>query len=148
MRPETEGDEKLTKAQLVRVHLAIHTTAGLAAAVGAGLAQLPCSDAAALAPVEAAMVVSIASAFGIRLNQASAEATLAGATATLCGRGLSQIAVGWLPGFGNACNALTAAITVQLVGWAAAADFDHRANGPAKGKGEEKDDGKKGRKPP
>jgi uncharacterized protein (DUF697 family) len=87
--------------------------------------------------MEVALTISIGGIFGIRLNQSSAEATLASTTATLCGRGLSQVLVGWLPGIGNICNAATAAIVLQLVGWAVAMDFDSRAKAPTKGKEKE-----------
>ena len=96
------------------------------------MAQLPCSDAVAIAPVEVTLTVAIGGIFGIRLNQSSAEATVASTTATLCGRGLSQVLVGWLPGFGNVFNAVTAAAVVQLLGWAVAKDFDSRAKGKEK----------------
>ena len=39
--------------------------------------------------------------------------------ATLTGRTASQALVGWLPGYGNAINAATAAAVTEAVGWAA-----------------------------
>lgn len=129
----------MTKTQCARCHLAIHATSLAAAGIGAGLAQLPCSDSVAIVPIEIAMVIALGGVFSVRLNQISAEATLASATATLCGRGLSQALIGWIPGVGNACNAATAAFVVQLVGWAVVADFDKRTNSSAKGKEKEAD---------
>ncbi|HQP39712.1 MAG TPA: hypothetical protein PLI95_31225, partial [Polyangiaceae bacterium] len=44
-------------------------------------------------------------------------------TATHVGRGISQWLVGWVPGWGNAINASTAAALTEAVGWAADAYF-------------------------
>jgi Uncharacterized protein/domain associated with GTPases len=143
LRPKTKEDDFLTKTQQIRCHLAIHATSLTAAGVGAGLAQLPCADSVALVPLEVALVMALGAVFGIRMNQSSAEATLAGTTATLCGRGLSRVLSGRIPCLEKACDAVTAALAVQLVGWAVAADFDSRTKGKGKCKEDEKSVGHK-----
>jgi uncharacterized protein (DUF697 family) len=64
--------------------------------------------------------------FGIELNESTAKAALASATATAVGRGISQVLVGWIPGWGNALNASTAFAVTESVGWAVANDFAGR----------------------
>jgi uncharacterized protein (DUF697 family) len=120
---------KMTDKQRAQCHSIIHIASVAAAGVGVGLAQLPCSDSIAIIPIQITMVISLGSVFGIRLNNSTAEATLATATATMVGRGISQILIGWIPVIGNVVNAATAAGISETLGWAIAADF---ANRPAK----------------
>ena len=87
------------------------------------MAQLPGSDSAFIVPIQIAMIISIGAVFGIELDESSAKATLASATATMIGRSLSQFLVGWIPGWGNALNATTAFTVTEAIGWAVANDF-------------------------
>ncbi len=116
----------MTNAQEQRCHVIIHTASAAAAAAGAGLAQLPCADAAVIVPIQVGMVVALAGVFGVTLTRTAAESAVATKAATLIGRGVSQLLVGWIPGFGNACNAATAAGVTEAVGWAVARDFAGR----------------------
>lgn len=43
---------------------------------------------------------------------------------SVVGRGASQVAVGWIPGAGNAINATTAFAITEAVGWAAYKYFE------------------------
>ena len=105
----------------------IINTASLATAgVGAGLAQLPGTDNAAIVPIQVTMTIALANVFNIGLSESTAKAALATATATTLGRGISQFLVGWIPGFGNIFNASTAAGVTQLIGWSLAQDFSKR----------------------
>ncbi|HSN65807.1 MAG TPA: hypothetical protein VLS94_04165 [Fusibacter sp.] len=72
------------------------------------------------------MVVTLGAVFGINLTESAAKATLATATATFVGRGISQFLVGWIPGIGNILNASTAAGVTEAIGWAIAKDFAHQ----------------------
>ena len=109
-----------------RVHAIIHTASAASAAsaaVGAGLAQLPGSDAPVLIGIQSAMIIGVASEHQCSLDQVAATKFLLTFTARMAGRGLSQLLVGWLPGWGNAINAATAAGLTEAVGWAADAYF-------------------------
>lgn len=113
----------MTADQRSKCHAIIHTASASAAAVGAGLAQLPGSDNAAITPIQLAMTVSLGAVFGIQLTQSAAAAALASVAAATVGRAVSQVLVGWIPGLGNAINASTAAALTESVGWLLAKEF-------------------------
>jgi uncharacterized protein (DUF697 family) len=113
----------MNDAQYGKCHAIIHSAAGLCAAAGARMAQVPGSDAAVIVPIQIGMVISLGAVFGIELDQSAAKAALASASATTIGRGISQVLLGWLPGIGNALNATTAFAVTETVGWAVANDF-------------------------
>lgn len=58
------------------------------------------------------------------MDESSAKAALASATAATIGRAASQALIGWLPGAGNIINATTAAAITESVGWIIAKEFD------------------------
>lgn len=60
---------EMTISQSVRCHAIIHTASAACAAVGAGLAQAPCSDSLIIAPIQTAMVVSLGQVFGVALTE-------------------------------------------------------------------------------
>ena len=105
----------------------IHSAGAAAAAIGAGLAQLPCSDNAVLKPLQITMTIALGKVFGIRLSRAAAESMLLAGLATDIGRGVSQALVGWIPGVGNIVNATTAASLTEALGWYIAKDFSEEA---------------------
>ncbi|MFH1464725.1 MAG: hypothetical protein ABIO70_10095 [Pseudomonadota bacterium] len=102
----------------------IHAFSALAAGVGAGLAQLPCSDAAVLVPLQATMIGTLAAERGVTLDRTAAAQLVLSFGATMAGRSASQVLLGWVPGWGNVLNASTAAGLTEAVGWAAVAWFD------------------------
>ena len=102
-----------------KIHGIIHTASVGAAAVGAGLAQFPGSDAPVIAGIQTTMIMAIADEYGVKVNKAVVADLLLTFTATTGGRALSQLLVGWVPGYGNAINAATAASLTEAVGWAA-----------------------------
>lgn len=124
----------MTKEQKLKCHTIIHSTAVAAASVGAGLAQLPCSDNAAIVPIQVMMIVSLNSVFGLKIEQSRAKSLLGTAMATTLGRGISQVLVGWVPAFGNVCNAVTAAAVTELIAWAIISDMANRSPCQEKGR--------------
>ena len=106
-----------------RVHGIVHAASTAAAAVGAGLAQLPGSDAPVLTGIQTTMIIAIANEHGAAITKAASADLLLTFTATHVGRGISQWLVGWVPGWGNAINATTAAALTEAVGWAVDAYF-------------------------
>ena len=113
----------MTSKEKKKCHAIIHSAALAAGTVGAGLAQLPGSDNAVIIPIQVTMTISLGAVFGRKINESIAKASLATATATVAGRAISQFLVGWIPVFGNAFNAATAAAITESIGWALANDF-------------------------
>ena len=105
------------------LHAIIHAAAVAAGGVGAGLAQLPGSDAPVLIGLQAAMVTAIAYKYGVELSHAAAVKLVMTFAATMAGRGISQWLIGWWPGVGNTINAATAASITEAVGWLTASHF-------------------------
>lgn len=118
----------LTKKQ--KAHALIHSVSGTAAAIGGGMAQVPLSDALLLIPLQASMVVAIALIHGRRVQEATATTILGTLGATMFGRAISQLLVGWIPVFGNTVNAGTAAAITETVGWAAYKFFERLGDEP------------------
>ncbi len=106
-----------------KVHGIIHTASLACAAIGAGLAQVPGSDAAAIGPIQATMITAIGMEHGATITKAGAADLLLTFSATTAGRFVSQWLVGWIPAIGNAINASTAAALTEAIGWAADAYF-------------------------
>lgn len=98
-------------------HGIIHTASTSAAAVGAGLAQLPLADNAVITPIQVTMIISLGKVFDQEINKTVAKGLLGGFIANFVGRGVAQAAWGWVPGIGNASNAITAAAITESVGW-------------------------------
>lgn len=109
----------LTKKE--KVHGIIHGASGAAAAAAAGTAQIPLSDYLLLMPIQGGMVAAIALVHGRKLNEAAATGIVGTLGATVVGRSVSQVLVGWIPGIGNAVNAATAAALTEAIGW-----FSHK----------------------
>ena len=101
----------------------ITAAATAAAAIGGGLAQLPGSDAGPLVALESALVMALARAYRVDVTAAAATDLVLTFAATFVGRGISEVVIGWIPGFGNAVNAVTAAGLAVAVGLAADAHF-------------------------
>lgn len=117
----------MTVQQKKKAMVIIGASAALAAGVGAGLAQLPCSDNIPLVSIQTTMILGLGAIFGVRLNQSTTEAVLATATATVTGRAISQLMLGWIPILGNSLNAITAAGITETIGLSVMADFANRS---------------------
>ena len=104
----------------------IHTASAAAGAVGGGLAQVPGSDSLVIGPIQVTMAISLGQVFGITLDQSSAKASVASATAAHVGRTASQLLIGWIPIAGNIVNAATAATLTEAIGWILAKEFENQ----------------------
>ena len=100
-----------------KIHAIIHTASVSSAAIGGGLAQLPGSDMPVLCGIQAGMVMTIANEHGSDISKAAAMDLVITYAAGYGGRAVSQWLVGWIPGWGNALNATTAATITEGVGW-------------------------------
>lgn len=117
----------MTKNEKLKCNAIIHSASGAAAAIGAGLAQLPCSDNLIITPIQLTMAVSLAKVFGLTLSDGAAKAAVASASAATVGRTASQVVGGWIPVAGNIINAATAASLTEAVGWIMAKEFEKQA---------------------
>jgi uncharacterized protein (DUF697 family) len=112
-------NEKERKNAMKIIHAAALATAG----VGAGLAQLPGSDASVIVPIQVTMVISLSKVFNRPIKEGVAKSLIMQTTATMVGRGVSQFLVGWIPVAGNAINATTAFAITEALGWIIANEF-------------------------
>lgn len=119
---------QMSNEQKTKCHSIIHTASASAAAIGGGLAQVPCSDNVLITPIQLIMTIGLGEVFGIELSESSAKAALASVSAATIGRAVSQVLVGWIPGIGNAINAGTAASVTEGIGWVLANEFANRSN--------------------
>ena len=117
----------MTDTQKVKCHAIIHTASASAAAVGAGLAQIPGSDNAVITPIQLVMTISLGRVFGLELTESAAGAAVASAAAATVGRTASQFLIGWVPVAGNIINAGTAATITEAIGWLLAEGFASQA---------------------
>ena len=106
-------------SKIAKVNGVIHTASAAAAAVGAGLAQIPGSDMPVIAGIQTTMIIAIADLHGATLTKTAAADLLLTFSAAYGGRALSPWLVGWIPLWGNTINAITAASITEGVGWAA-----------------------------
>lgn len=97
----------------------IHVFAAVAGGVGAGLAQLPGSDAPVLVAIQTSMILALADHHCVPITRAAAAELALTFSATMVGRTASQVLLGWIPAAGNVVNAATAAGITEAVGWAA-----------------------------
>lgn len=114
----------MTSKQKAECHAIIHAASAGCAGIGAGLAQLPGSDNAAIVPIQITMTISLGRVFGKTFTESTALATIGTMTTSTVGRALSQALVGWIPGVGNAINAVTAASVTETLGWLLVEEFD------------------------
>ena len=105
----------------------IHLASMSSAAVGAGLAQIPCSDTAVITPIQLTMTIALGQVYGLELSESAARASMATAAAATVGRSTSQVIIGWFPGVGNVVNACTAAAITETIGWLLVKDFAKQA---------------------
>ena len=105
----------------------IHGAALVGALVGAGLAQIPVSDNAVLVPLEILMVLGLGNVFRVPLRHSYRTALIVGTAATMVGRGVSEVLVGWVPVFGNVFDAVTAAGVIEALGWMVVKEFRFQA---------------------
>ena len=114
----------MTTTQTQECHAIIHSSSAFAAGVGSGMAQIPMSDNAVITPIQLGMAISLGQVFGRALSDAAARAAVGSASASMMGRTFVQVAVGWIPGIGNAINAATAGVLTEALGWLLAKEFD------------------------
>lgn len=129
--------------QKVKCHAIIHGASAAAGTAASGLAQLPCADNLVITPIQITMIISLGAVLEMELSKSSATAILGTVATGTIGRGVSQIALGWIPGLGNFINATTAASITEAVGWAAVKYFENLSDEECKKYRDAKEDGRK-----
>ncbi|MDY6399828.1 MAG: hypothetical protein SPL10_04160 [Synergistales bacterium] len=118
----------MTDSERSKCHAIIHTATAACTAVAGGLAQLPGSDYVPISAAQITMVIGLGQVFGQSISKSAAQGIIKGLAGASVGRFLSQVVVGWIPGFGNAVNAATAASITEALGWKVANKFDAERN--------------------
>lgn len=113
----TKSKYTLSAAEQKACHAIIHTASVSAAGVGAGLAQIPLADNLVITPIQITMIVSLGKVFEQEITKSIASGLLGGFIGNFVGRGVAQATWGWVPGIGNASNAITAAAITESIGW-------------------------------
>lgn len=112
--------------------ITIHTASAGAAAIGGGLAFFPFADNVPLMGIQMGMAIRLGKLFGIDLSESMASGAVRTVLASMSGqfftRSLSQAILGWVPVWGNALNATTAAIITEAVGWSLFQKFSEQKN--------------------
>lgn len=109
-----------------KCHPIIHGAAGAAGAAGAGLAQVVGSDNVVIVPIQIGMITALGKVFDLHVTEGMAKGIIASAGASIAGRTVSQVLVGWIPCVGNAINLTTAAGITEAIGWIAVSNFYNR----------------------
>ena len=99
-----KSDRKAT--QVIRLHQEGKSYRGIAKEV----------DLSVTTVMESALVMALARAHRVDITAAAATDLVLTFAATFVGRGISEVVSGWIPGFGNAVNALTAGGLFVAVG--------------------------------
>jgi len=118
----------MNSVEKFRCHLVIHSHAVTGGGVAFISAQIPTIDVPALVAIEVHMIIKLGSIFKIDLTESVAKSIIASSVATHVGRGVTQWAFGWIPGYGNVINTTTAATIIEGIGWAIANDFSNVYN--------------------
>lgn len=104
----------------------IHGASVACGGVGTGLAQVPTSDNAVIVPIQIGMIIGLGAVFELNITESVAKSIIASAGASIAGRTVSQLLVGWIPVIGNAINTATAAGVTEAIGWLAVKNFYER----------------------
>lgn len=107
-----------------KCHAIIHSAAIATGAVGAGLAQMPLADTVPITAIQVGMIVSIGEVFDAKMSEGVAKGILTGLITGNIGKQAVGLALGWIPGFGNAIKATTAATLTETIGWGAVKHFE------------------------
>ena len=113
----------ITEDQKSKCNAIIHSHSLMCGGVGTGMAQIPLADNAVITPIQIAMIIELGLVFDQKISKTIAQSIISGASASLIGRGVSQVLFGWIPGLGNAINTATAAGLTEAIGWMAVDRF-------------------------
>jgi len=114
----------MTTEQKTKCRAIIHGASASAAAVGAGLAQVPLSDTVAIGAIQTSMAIVLGEIFGVYISESSVKGLGTSGVFGKVGRAAASVLWGWIPGVGNGINAGTAMLLTEAFGWSMAAEFE------------------------
>ena len=106
----------------------IHGAAALAGGVGL-LSPVPGPDAVLIAPIQAALVVRLASLYGMRPPAAALRSAAYAMLGQVVGRGSARVLASFVPGLGSVVRAGVAASVTEAIGWAVVENLE-QGDGP------------------
>jgi uncharacterized protein (DUF697 family) len=121
--------ESIVAAAKQKVHEIIHAAADACAEAEGDSAQSHQSESVAIIPIQADMILAIASEHGIEISNAAAADLLRTFSATVQSRQVlfsRQALVGWLPGIDSVADESTTAGLTEAIGWAANSYFEQK----------------------
>ncbi len=111
-----EAGKLMTKTQMIKCNIAIHTAAVASGACGA--IPIPVADAIPISAVQVTMVIAIGNFFGQKFTWSTAKGIIGAVATSTLGRG----AVKLIPVAGLVISATVAASITEAYGWFIAAD--------------------------
>lgn len=112
-----EAGKLMTKDQIVKCNVAIHTATIAAGASGA--IPIPVADAVPMSAAQMTMVIALGAIFNQKISESTAKGLLGAAASTFAGREIIKL----IPIAGWIASAATAAAVTEVIGWTIAVDF-------------------------
>ena len=110
------------------VATAIHSAGAAAGFVGL-LSPIPGPDAVLIAPIQALLVLRLASIHGVKPSSAALKSAGYAALGQVIGRGSARVLSAFLPGIGSIVRVGVAVSVTEAIGWAVVDNFEE-GNGP------------------
>lgn len=112
-----EAGKLMTKDQILKCNVAIHTATIAAGASGA--IPIPVADAVPMSAAQMTMVIALGAIFNQKISESTAKGLLGAAASTFAGREIIKL----IPIAGWIASAATAAAVTEVIGWTIAVDF-------------------------
>lgn len=116
-----EAGKLMTKSQLTKCNVAIHTASVASGAAGA--IPIPVADALPITGTQVLMVIALGKVFGQQITESAAKGLIGAAASTFVGRNLVKL----IPVAGWFVSAGVAAAVTEAIGWSIAVDFANNA---------------------
>lgn len=112
-----EAGKLMTKDQILKCNVAIHTATIAAGASGA--IPIPVADAVPMSAAQITMVIALGAIFNQKISESTAKGLLGAAASTFAGREIIKL----IPIAGWIASAATAVAVTEVIGWTIAVDF-------------------------
>lgn len=106
------------RTRLNRAHGIIHSAATGAASAAAACAQCPGADTAALTAITVSMVTALCRVYDVSGGSTLGQSIMSVAVGKILGVDLAMKCISWIPGIGNAANAIVTFSLHEATGWA------------------------------
>lgn len=112
-----QAEQLMTKDQIAKCNVAIHTASIACAAAGA--IPIPVADAVPITAAQITMVMALGKIFDVKITESAAKGVIGAAASTFVGRNLVKL----IPVVGWGISAGVAAGVTEAIGWTIAVDF-------------------------